>query len=199
MNPADFITLPNISIIIASYFVGCFSSAYYLTKSSLGQDIREFGSSNAGAKNAGRALGKKGFILVFLGDFIKGALVVSACLYLDLGESICMLALVAVVTGHIFPAQLSFKGGKGLATCLAGLLVIDYRLALILLAITALLTLLSKNDHLSVTFVISISPLIAYALGLALPIIIGLVALAGLIVYTHRHDLKKTLLTQPVE
>lgn len=198
MTLADFITPEGITLIVASYFLGCFSSAYYLTKFRLGEDIRDLGSSNAGAKNAGRALGKMGFALVFLGDFLKGALVLGIARYLGLSDLECVLVLIAVIAGHIFPVQLGFKGGKGLATTLAGLLVIDYRLTLILLALTGLLTVLSKNDHISVTFVISISPIIAFALGLSIPIIVGLSPIAGLIIFSHRHDLRKTLKAKSV-
>lgn len=40
-------------------------------------DIRSLGSGNAGATNAGRVLGRHAYLLVLLGDAIKGALAVA--------------------------------------------------------------------------------------------------------------------------
>jgi acyl phosphate:glycerol-3-phosphate acyltransferase len=41
------------------YFLGSVTAAYYITRWMIGKDIRKLGSGNAGAKNAGRQLGKK--------------------------------------------------------------------------------------------------------------------------------------------
>ena len=186
-------SFPEIALILASYILGCFNTGYYLTKSKLKQDIRSLGSSNAGAKNVGRVLGKAGFVLTFLGDFLKGALALSVARYIELDDLATMLVLLAVVAGHILPVQLSFKGGKGLATTLAGLLILDYRLALTLLAMTAVANFLTKNDHLSVAGVIITAPVVAHFLGHSLSSIFGLVVLSLLILYSHRHDLRKTM------
>ena len=59
-----------------AYFIGCFTTGYYLVRLRTGKDIREMGSGSAGARNVGRFLGKSGFFLTMLGDFIKGALAV---------------------------------------------------------------------------------------------------------------------------
>ena len=46
--------------------------------------------------------------------------------------SSALLAMLAVVVGHIWPVQLRFHGGKGVATSLGALLVFDYRIVLVL-------------------------------------------------------------------
>lgn len=102
-----------------AYLVGCLNFGYYLVKRSAGKDIRSSFSGNAGATNAGRILGKKGFAYVFAGDFIKGLLVLLIAHFLHFNELIQLISIAACVLGHIYPMQLHFRGGKGLST-LAG-------------------------------------------------------------------------------
>ena len=120
--------------------VGCLNGGYYAVKLKSGQDIRALGSGNAGATNAGRLLGKRGFLLVMLFDAVKmlAALKVAALLFP--GDTLVpALTMPAVLLGHIFPAQLRFRGGKGIASLVgAGV----YLLNLPLLVFTALLFLL---------------------------------------------------------
>ena len=190
------ISFPEIALVVASYFLGCFNTAYYLTRSRLEQDIRSLGSSNAGAKNAGRVLGKTGFLITFLGDFLKGVLPLLIAKHFGFNEAVLVICMLAVVAGHILPIQLSFRGGKGLATTLAALLILDYQLAIILLTMTGLFTYLSKNDHISVALVIVLAPFIALLKGQSSSVILGLVVLSLLILYSHRFDLRKTLRTK---
>src|ERR1041385_2406821 len=111
-----------------AYLMGCFAAGYYLVRSRLGEDVRELGSGSVGARNVGRILGKTGFLITLLSDFGKGALAVWAAHHFTKDERIVALAMVAVVAGHIWPAQLRFHGGKGMATSLGALLVYDYHL-----------------------------------------------------------------------
>ena len=89
------------------------------------------GERQHGARNAGRVLGRRGFWLTMAGDMAKGALAVWLALALTGNDRVALLALLAVVAGHIWPAQIGFRGGKGVSTSLAGLLIYDWRLALI--------------------------------------------------------------------
>jgi hypothetical protein len=105
---------------IAGYTLGCLNTGYYLVRVRTGRDLRAEGSGTAGATNAGRFLGRAGFGLALLGDLVKGSLAVGAALALGAGEAGAAAAAVGVVTGHIYPVQLGFRGGKGLATTLRG-------------------------------------------------------------------------------
>lgn len=120
-----------ISTIILSYLVGCFSTAFYLVKHKTGVDIRTHATGNAGATNAGRLLGTKYYVIIALTDVVKGAVAVLIALSLapdparfvqlgtvQIGTTSLNIAaaMVAVVLGHIFPVQLKFRGGQGIAT-----------------------------------------------------------------------------------
>src|SRR5262245_50638104 len=127
--------LTTLVVIVISYGLGCFSTAYYLVRWRTGQDIRSLGSGSAGARNASRVLGKGGFAITFLGDFVKGAIAVGLARYLDLPSFGLAAAYIAVVAGHLWPIQLGGKGGKGASTALGGGLVVDPMLGLATLAV----------------------------------------------------------------
>ncbi len=64
-------------VIIISYLIGCFSSAYFIGKITKNIDIRGYGSGNAGTTNAMRVMGgKKLGIVTFVLDVFKGILAV---------------------------------------------------------------------------------------------------------------------------
>ena len=100
---------------IVCYFIGNISGSIAISKLVYKQDIRNYGSKNAGATNALRVYGVKVGLATFLIDFFKGLL----CAYLgfkfygSLGILVCGLLCVI---GHILPVLYNFKGGKGIAT-----------------------------------------------------------------------------------
>jgi len=120
-----------------SYLLGCLNTGYYYARLIHGTDIRLTGSGTAGARNAGRLFGKRVFALVFLGDAAKGAAATAAGL--SLGPESGALCAVAVVVGHVWPVQLGFRGGKGIASALGALLLLaPWLLALIALTFSAI-------------------------------------------------------------
>ena len=137
------ITIPQILLIIAAYFIGANPFAYIKVKLVKNIDIRTVGSGNAGATNAARVLGKWGFISVFILDALKGFLPVFISYYLY-GETVITLVVAAVVVlGHTYTVFLGFKGGKGVATgagVFLALAPIEIGIALIVFIIVFLAT-----------------------------------------------------------
>ena len=112
-----------ISVAILSYSLGSITGAYYVTKWMMGKDIRQLGSGNVGARNAGRQVGKKGFIYTTLIDTIK----VMIALYLTTvffpqNDLMLLVSAFFLLVGHIWPIHLGFKGGKGVVVFLASTL-----------------------------------------------------------------------------
>lgn len=109
-------TIPQILLVTAAYFIGAIPFAYIIVKLVKKIDIRTVGSGNAGATNAARVLGKWGFISVFVLDALKGFIPVFISLYFY-GQTVVTLVTAAVVVlGHTYTVFLGFKGGKGVAT-----------------------------------------------------------------------------------
>src|SRR3954447_11423972 len=99
--------------LIGSYLVGAIPFGWLIARLR-GVDIFQAGSGNIGATNVGRVLGRRFGLLVFVLDFLKGALpVVLVRYYLPDVPWAAVAAGLAAVIGHMFPVYLRFHGGKG--------------------------------------------------------------------------------------
>lgn len=113
-------------ILIVSYLAGSVTGAFYIIKWETGQDIRKMGSGNAGATNAGRILGKKGFLLTLLIDAVKVIVTLYAVKEgISDSEFALVLSSIFLCIGHLFPIQLKFHGGKGVVVYLAAALFLS--------------------------------------------------------------------------
>ncbi len=197
--PNDGLSPTALLILAASYLLGCFSTGYYLARLRTGQDLRALGSGSTGGRNAGRLLGRGGFALTMAGDALKGALAVAISVYAGLSGWLLAAVTLAVVLGHIFPLQLGFRGGKGLATALGALLVLDYRLPLVALPLIGLAWLLSRQMTLSLVGGVLLVPLLALVLGHSPALAVGLALVAAVLLYAHRPNIAAALarLRQP--
>lgn len=114
--------MSTLALCLACYLLGGFCAGYYWVRLRDGRDVRDTGSGNAGARNVGRLLGRGGFLATLFLDAAKGALAIALAAWTGAGAWGTALALLAVVAGHVAPIQLRWRGGKGLATALGGLL-----------------------------------------------------------------------------
>ena len=110
---------------LVSYALGCINAAYYWIYWVHDEDLRNSGSGNAGARNAGRLYGAGSFLIVLFLDALLGAIAVMIGLALSGTDSLLpgLCGLMAVI-GHSFPAQLGFRGGKGIAKAIGVLIVL---------------------------------------------------------------------------
>ena len=108
----------NILYILIGYFLGSIPTGYIVNRLIKGVDIRKIGSGNVGATNTYRVSGRLPALIVFLLDAAKGILAVLIVRYmLNETSSVWLMTTgVCSVLGHIFPAWLHFKGGKGVST-----------------------------------------------------------------------------------
>ena len=108
-------------LILMSYLLGSIPFGYIAAKINK-VDIKKVGSGSTGATNVSRALGIKWAVLVAILDILKAALpVYLAFNYLTIEWQIAFVSIIPVI-GHIFPIWLKFKGGKGIATFVPGLI-----------------------------------------------------------------------------
>jgi len=94
---------------LCAYLLGCFTTGYYLVRRRTGQDIRELGSGNVGAKNVGRVLGWTGFWVTLAGDSAKGALAVWSARRFTNDDNLAALAMLAG-TLPVSAGQIRYQG-----------------------------------------------------------------------------------------
>ncbi|WP_369380357.1 glycerol-3-phosphate acyltransferase [Lysinibacillus fusiformis] len=127
-----------------SYLIGNFMTAFFVGKI-YGVNLQEERSKNLGARNAGSVLGKRAFLLTFLGDALKGLLVVGIGRLWYLEEWVIVSGAACVIAGHLYPFWLKCKGGKGVATFIGVGLALSPGLFLWMIAGTAALLMLTRS------------------------------------------------------
>ena len=121
-----------IVVAIIAYLIGSISFSVIFSRKMAGIDVREAGSKNAGATNVLRTVGKKAAALTLICDLLKGvvAVLVAYIAGLIVGgvdrSLLVQIAGLAVVIGHTFPIFFEFRGGKGVATSLGVILLINW-------------------------------------------------------------------------
>jgi acyl phosphate:glycerol-3-phosphate acyltransferase len=184
---------------LAAYVLGCFTSAYYLVRLVKGQDIRQLGTGTVGGRNAGRVLGKAGFVAVGVLDALKGLLAVVFARYLGVTGWWLVPVLIAVVAGHIWPAQLSFRGGKGIATMIGALLAYNYLIPLVLLVLFLVGFAVLRSITLSGMLGIALLPFVLLALGQPPPVVVSVALLAIIVLFANRTNIRARLSRRPSE
>jgi glycerol-3-phosphate acyltransferase PlsY len=132
---------------LVAYVLGCLATGYYLVRVRTGKDVRTMESGNIGARNVGRILGWSGFLVTLLGDLAKGAVAVLLAHGLSRNDPLATsAAMVGALAGHLWPAQLGFRGGKGISTGIGAALVFDVRLAIPMAAAAAVGAALTRKS-----------------------------------------------------
>jgi glycerol-3-phosphate acyltransferase PlsY len=179
---------------LGAYALGCFATGYYLVRARTGRDLREIESGSIGARNAGRVLGKSGYLFTMLGDMAKGALAVwFAAEFASQDRLIMALAALAVVVGHVWPVQLHFRGGKGIATSFGALLMFDYRVALTIFVVFLAGVIVTRKSLFPAMFAYVCLPLADgwfHRAGLTATL---MTAVAAIILFAHRRNLAEEM------
>ena len=186
------IVLLTVLVLLISYGLGSLSFSYMITKKLTGEDIRTMGSGNAGFTNAMRVLPKKWGVLVFVLDMLKGLLaVIIGRLLMD--EPGAALALLFVIIGHMYPFWMQFRGGKGIAAGFGATLAFDWRMAIILLVVWAVILLITNYvsaGSIAGGLALAISGICYHwDIGYAVIFIIA----AGFVIYKHKPNIERIL------
>lgn len=189
-------------IIILSYLIGSFPTSIVVSRTVFRQDVRNFGSGNAGGTNVWRVFGWKAGLFVMLMDVAKGfvATLFVSKIPVSLSfpyEGIQLIAGSAAVVGHIWTIFARFKGGKGVGTA-AGMLLALYPVAiLVCLGVFGLVLITTGYVSVSSMSAATTLPIILFIMNssgwqqihpvlfyFSIPIVI-------LIFFTHRTNLKR--------
>ena len=183
--------------LVFAYFLGAMPTAYLAGKWLKGLDIREHGSGNVGTTNAFRVLGKGPGSVVFVIDFLKGALPVYLFKVSAVGalsSSGALLAVgIAAFLGHVYTPFLRFKGGKGIATG-AGMLSVGFpALFAIVLTVWALTFSLTRIVSISSMGAAGALAIAGFVLGYRLETALIFVAIAAFVFWTHRSNIGRLI------
>lgn len=135
--------IPLLLIITAviTYFLGSLNGALLLSRFVFGKDIRKYGSGNAGYTNFVRVFGSKWGAAVIAVDILKTviAVLVGALLMSVPGQGFPVVGKLfagfCALMGHVYPVQYKFRGGKGVICCLTTLVLADWRVGLVSIAV----------------------------------------------------------------
>lgn len=187
--------LSDILVLIAAYLLGSIPFSMLVAFAVGAGDIRKVGSGNPGATNVTRIAGKKAGFLAFLLDAGKGLTAVYLAQQLGTFKAIELLAAGAAVLGHIYPVWLKFKGGKGVATTFAVLLILDWKVGLLAMGVWLAVYKLARVSSLAAIFAMVTLPLISLLVtdrkGYAF--IYLTVFLAGLVIFRHKDNIRRLL------
>lgn len=206
--------LKLVLIIILSYIIGSFPTAYIISKRFFGFDIRDKGSGNMGSTNAFRLLGWKWGLAVQILDIVKGVVAVMLLPYLfgsgivfpgnTWFEDITIVKVIAglfAVVGHIWSVFVNFRGGKGINTAagmLLGIAPLDFGIALLIFIIAVIFSGYISLGSITAALALPSSMFIRYnVFGDNIPgyqtIIYFVLGLAAILIFQHRKNIKRLI------
>ena len=173
---------------VICYLLGSIPFGFILTKIFLKKDIRDIGSGNIGATNALRTGNKFiGYTTLFF-DIIKAVIPV---IYIKINfPELLFIGSLCAFLGHVFPVWLKFKGGKGVATYVGILFVLNIYFGLVFVIFWLITFGLSKFSSLS-SLVASISVPFYLLITAQFDQVIFFTIIFVLIFFTHRENIKR--------
>ena len=197
-----------IIIAIVAYLIGSVNFGVIISKKMAGFDVREKGSGNAGSTNVLRTVGKKAAVITLVCDILKGVVsiliaVIVGKLVKDVSPAILVeLAAFCAIVGHTFPIFFGFKGGKGVATSLGVLLLINWKIGLICLVFALAIMAITRMVSLgSISAAVLFAVLVIFASDFRNAFIaefefsymIFAIVLSALVIFNHRSNLKRIM------
>ena len=193
-----------IIIAIIAYAIGSISFSVIFSKKIAGFDVREKGSGNAGSTNVLRTVGKKAAALTLICDILKGVVAILIAVLVgnivkDIDRALLVqIASIAVVVGHTFPIFFGFKGGKGVATSLGVLLIVNWQIGLICLVFALVIMILTKMVSAGSVLAAILFPVLTLFIGKEYFIVPGnylifSIIMALIVAFNHRSNIKRIL------
>lgn len=186
-----------IAKLVVCYLLGSLSGSLLLGRLR-GVDLRRLGSGNAGGTNAFRTQGAAFALAVVVIDVGKGAVAVLIGRFGVVGEPAivqsALLALAAASVGHVWPVFFGFRGGKGAATLVGGLLVLAP--LVLMMPIAVWLVTLVLTGYVGLATILTGLCLVPSAWLLTSPavrpsLVLASAAIALFLLFTHRENLRR--------
>jgi glycerol-3-phosphate acyltransferase PlsY len=151
---------------LSAYALGSLNFAVIISKLKYHDDIRKYGSGNAGMTNMLRTYGKADAALTFAGDMLKTmvSIVIGMLLVGSVGGGNYVAGFFAIL-GHVYPVYYKFKGGKGVVAAATTILMLDPRIFLILVTVFAVIVAISRYISLGSVVCAMLYPLLVYVVN----------------------------------
>lgn len=184
-------------VALVAYLIGSINFAIIFSKKFAGFDVREKGSKNAGTTNVLRTVGKKAAVLTLICDILKGVVSVllamlAAYIWKETdSEVLKYLAGLFAIIGHTWPVYYGFKGGKGVATSLGVLLMVNAQIGVICLVFALIIMIATRWVSLGSILAAILFPILTVFMtenfwAKVISILIGL-----LVIFNHRSNIKR--------
>lgn len=174
----------------SAYLIGSISSAIIVCRFMHLPDPRSQGSKNPGATNVLRIGGAPAALLTVSGDLLKGLLPVLLAKLSGFNSFAVSLIALAALLGHFYPIFFHFRGGKGVATFLGGMLALSWLFGLLLIATWLVIAIGSRYSSLAAIVTTLCAPLYAwYFFGLHHALVIGVMSI--LLLIRHHQNIRK--------
>ncbi|MDP3270155.1 MAG: glycerol-3-phosphate 1-O-acyltransferase PlsY [Legionella sp.] len=182
-----------IVLITLGYLMGSLCSAIIICRIFNLPDPRAEGSKNPGATNVLRIAGKQYAALVMAGDILKGTIPVVIGHALDAGPATLAFTVLAAVIGHMYPVFFGFKGGKGVATAIGGLLGFHFIIGVMVAATWLLVANFSRYSSLASIVSITLAPIYSLLIIPQLDIFPPLFFMVILVLYKHKDNITRLI------
>tara|TARA_B100000700_G_C14764285_1_gene723608 strand:- start:126 stop:701 length:576 start_codon:yes stop_codon:yes gene_type:complete len=176
-------------VILLSYFLGSIPSGVIFAKIFNLEDLRTIGSGNTGTTNVLRTGNYTAAALTLIFDFGKACLTIYLTLLFN--DDLVFISSVVVLMGHIFPVWLRFKGGKGFASYLGIISMINIYLFLLISLVWLIVFFYKKISSLAALF--SCLSCILLSIIIFKSNVTLIIVLTIIIILTHRENIKRLI------
>ena len=176
-------------VILLSYFLGSIPSGVIFAKIFNLEDLRTIGSGNTGTTNVLRTGNYTAAALTLIFDFGKACLTIYLTLLFN--NDLVFISSVVVLMGHIFPVWLRFKGGKGFASYLGIISMVNIYLFLLISLVWLIVFFYKKISSLAALF--SCLSCILLSIIIFKSNVTLIIVLTIIIILTHRENIKRLI------
>ena len=178
-----------VSVILLSYFLGSIPSGVIFSKIFNLEDLRTIGSGNTGTTNVLRTGYYTAAALTLIFDFGKAYLTIYLTLFFN--DDLVFISSVVILIGHIFPVWLRFKGGKGFASYLGIISMVNIYLFLLISLVWLIVFFYKKISSLAALF--SCLSCILLSIIIFKSNVTLVIVLTIIIILTHRENIKRLI------
>jgi glycerol-3-phosphate acyltransferase PlsY len=176
---------------LGGYLAGSIPFAILVSRALRLPDPRSYGSGNIGATNVLRSGNRLAALLTLVGDAGKGWAAVLVARALELPAEMVALVGFAAFVGHLFPAWLRFRGGKGVATAAGVLIAFDWRVGVVVLVAWLTVVAATRYSSLGALLAALLAPVAVWYLVGGGPVFLAVVAMSALLILRHHANIGK--------